>query len=135
MVIRTGKIYQYSHVVYLVVLKAMECKVSGLLECDDVTWIQVFHRFEEKQCLHPEGLQSQTNLTTQSPQQSSLKISNLATQNELHVTKFHLTLHAVKSITKARKYGSINWRFLKHGSCISQNAWHSLLESKTSVHL
>jgi len=49
--------HQYSHVVY-VVLKPMECKVSGLLECDDVTWVEVFSRFEEKQCLHPEGLQS-----------------------------------------------------------------------------
>lgn len=73
-----------------------------------LTWVQVFHLFEEKQCLHPEGLQSQTNLTTQSPQQSSLNISNIATKNEFRVTKFHLTLHAVKSITKARKYGSIN---------------------------
>jgi hypothetical protein len=31
MVIRTGKIYQYSHDVYIVALKTMECKVSGLL--------------------------------------------------------------------------------------------------------
>jgi len=108
MVIRTGKIYQYSHVVYLGALKAMECKVSGLLGCDGVTWVQVSHRFEGKQCLHPEGLQSETNLTTQSLQQKSLKISNLATQNALRVTKFHLTLQEVKSIIKARKYGSIN---------------------------
>lgn len=86
----------------------MECKVSGLLGCDVVTWVHVFHRFEGKQCLHPEGLQSQSNLMTESLQQKSLKTSNLATQNEFRVTKFHLTLQAVKSTTTARKYGSIN---------------------------
>jgi hypothetical protein len=78
MVIRTGKIYQYSHVVYLVALKTMECKVSGLLGCDGVTWGHVFHRFEGKQCLHPEELQSQSNLTTQSLQQKS---ENLKSRN------------------------------------------------------
>jgi hypothetical protein len=81
MVIRTGKIYQYSHVVYLVALKTMECKVSGLLRCGGVTWVHVFHRFEGKQCLHPEGLHSQTNLTTQSLQQKSWKISQRKTSS------------------------------------------------------
>jgi len=36
MVIRTGKIYQYSHDVYIVALKTMEFKVSGLLGCGGV---------------------------------------------------------------------------------------------------
>lgn len=57
-VIRTGKIYQNAHVVYLVALKTMEWTVSGLLECDCVTWAHVFHRFEGMQCLYLEGLVS-----------------------------------------------------------------------------
>ena len=54
MMIRTGEIYQYANVVYLVALKTLECKVLGLLGCDGVTWVHAVHLFEGTYCLHLE---------------------------------------------------------------------------------